>query len=320
MLRERFVRWLHLRFRYTGIRTLKQNEVLVFIYQQGFLYLALILITFIAGVNYANNLILGFCFLISAILCISFYLSFKQLHGVSLEVIVDEVGKVNEVFKVKIILQQAQASAKYLNFKISDIEHPKLNNTDAKNSVHASQIQSVLFQEKQQSVEIHLMPDQRGQFQIPPIQIYSTYPLGLVRAWTYIYLTENYWIAPEAKAFSQNFQHYSNTGEPDLDEFKELRNFKSGDSLQSISWKQAARGQGLFVKQFEDLVDTHVMQIEYSKMPSGDHEEKLSFIMELVDQCEQSQTPYSVILPHAQTENGVGERHYIQVKTLLAQA
>ncbi|RKG37423.1 DUF58 domain-containing protein [Acinetobacter rongchengensis] len=302
MFRERFVRWLHLRFRYTGVRTLKQNEVLVFIYQQGYLYLVLILITFIAGINYANNLILGFCFLISAILCISFYLSFKQLHGITMQVVVDEVGKVGEAFNVKIILQQDRITPKYLNFKTNDQIHP------------------FLFEEKQQSFELVFIPEQRGKFEIPPIQIYSTYPLGLVRAWTYIYLTDIYWIAPQAKVFTQHLQSYSNTGEPDLDEFKELRTFKLGDSLQSISWKQAARGQGLFVKQFEDLVDTHVMQIEYSKMPSADHEEKLCFMMELVDQCEHSQTPYSVILPHAQTENGVGEQHYIHIKTLLAQA
>ena len=120
MLRQRFVKWLHLRFRYTGVRTLKQNEVLVFIYQQGFLYLVLILITFIAGINYANNLILGFCFLISAILCISFYLSFKQLHAVTLAVSVDEIGRVNEAFTVKINLQQVGANPKFLNFKYTD--------------------------------------------------------------------------------------------------------------------------------------------------------------------------------------------------------
>jgi hypothetical protein len=302
MLGQRFVKWLHLRFRYTGIRTLKQNQVLVFMYQQGFLYLVLILITFIAGINYANNLILGFCFLISAILCISFYLSFKQLHAITLDVVVDEVGKVNEAFKVRVNLQQDRATPKFLNFKIDE------------------QLQSFLFEEKQQSFELNFIPQQRGEFSVPPIQIYSTYPLGLVRAWTYIYLTESYWIAPEAKSLEHQSQNYSNTGEPDLDEFKELRTFKSGDSLQSISWKQAARGQGLFVKQFDDLVDTHAMQIEYSKMPSADHEEKLSFMMELVDRYHQTETPYSIILPHAQTENGIGEQHYIHIKTLLAQA
>jgi uncharacterized protein (DUF58 family) len=262
----------------------------------------LILITFIAGINYANNLILGFCFLISAILCISFYLSFKQLHGVTIEVIVDEVGKVNEAFKVTVILQQHRASPKFLNFKFDD------------------QLLPFLFQDKQQRVELNFIPQKRGKFSIPPIQIYSTYPLGLVRAWTYIYLTHDYWIAPEAKSGVQYSHIQANTGEPDLDEFKELRNFKIGDSLQSISWKQAARGQGLFVKQFEDLLDTHAMQIEYAKMPSAEHEEKLSLMMELVDRCEQLQSPYCIILPHAQTENGVGEQHYIHIKTLLAQA
>jgi len=205
MLGQRFVKWLHLRFRYTGIRTLKQNQVLVFMYQQGFLYLVLILITFIAGINYANNLILGFCFLISAILCISFYLSFKQLHAITLDVVVDEVGKVNEAFKVRINLQQDRATPKFLNFKIDE------------------QLQSFLFEEKQQSFELNFIPQQRGEFSVPPIQIYSTYPLGLVRAWTYIYLTESYWIAPEAKPLTHQSQNYSNTGEPDLDEFKELR-------------------------------------------------------------------------------------------------
>lgn len=327
MLRQRFIKWLHLRFRYTGIRTLKQNEVLVFIYQQGFLYLVLILITFIAGINYANNLILGFCFLISAILCISFYLSFKQLHGVTLQVIVDDVGKVNEAFQVKIILQQQPVNPKFLNFKIKDsIAHDhkssigKKTDWTSKNTQSIDDVHSFLFDEKQQSFELNFIPKQRGQFEIPPIQIYSTYPLGLVRAWTYIYLPKMYWIAPEAKALTLNFQTSSNNGEPDLDEFKELRNFKIGDSLQSVSWKQAARGQGLFVKQFEDLVDAHAMQIEYAKMPSSDHEEKLSFMMELVDQCEHAQTPYSVILPHAQTENGMGAVHYSHIKTLLAQA
>ncbi|PKD85569.1 DUF58 domain-containing protein, partial [Acinetobacter radioresistens] len=51
--------WLAKRFRIDGQRTLKQRDILVFMYQQGYLYLVLILITFIAGVNYANNLILG---------------------------------------------------------------------------------------------------------------------------------------------------------------------------------------------------------------------------------------------------------------------
>ena len=72
MLKAQLRQWMAKRFSLTSSKKLKQRDILIFIYQQGYLYLVLILITFIAGINYANNLILGFCFLISALLCISF--------------------------------------------------------------------------------------------------------------------------------------------------------------------------------------------------------------------------------------------------------
>ena len=87
-----WAKWTKKRFSFTRQKTLMQKDVLVFIYQQGYLYLVLILITFIAGVNYANNLILAFCFLISAVLCMSFYLTFKQLHGLSVDLVLPEIG------------------------------------------------------------------------------------------------------------------------------------------------------------------------------------------------------------------------------------
>ena len=50
--------WINKRFKFKAEKQLTQKDVLVFIYQQGYVYVVLILITFIAGVNYANNLIL----------------------------------------------------------------------------------------------------------------------------------------------------------------------------------------------------------------------------------------------------------------------
>ena len=87
MFKQAWQNWIKTRFKFDRHKALKQKDILVFIYQQGYLYLVLILITFIAGVNYGNNLILGFCFLISAILCISFYLTFKQLHELEIEIV-----------------------------------------------------------------------------------------------------------------------------------------------------------------------------------------------------------------------------------------
>ena len=125
-------KWLAARFQFEKVKQLSQKDILIFIYQQGYLYLVLILITFIAGVNYANNLILGFCFLISAILCISFYLTFKQLHDLSIEVSVAEIGQVGKSVELQLHFQQAQKHARYLWIKtdqhlekvlISELQH-----------------------------------------------------------------------------------------------------------------------------------------------------------------------------------------------------
>ena len=301
-IRMKFRQWLSQRFQYDGIKTLRQNDVLVFVYKQGFLYLVLILITFIAGINYANNLILGFCFLMSAILCISFYVTFKQLHALSIEVIAPKIGRCDDVLSIRLFFKQQQLSPKYLQIRYAD------------------QVKPILLQQLNQQVELAFHPTERGRYRLPEIQIFSTYPLGLVRAWTYCYFQGEIWIAPKARILQKENHHAASSGEPDLDEFRELRIFREGDSLQAVSWKQAARGQGLYIKQFEDRHDAQTIQINYAHMPSTSHEERLSLMMGLVDHCEAENVSYSLNLPTQQLPVGQGETQFLNAQLMLAKA
>ena len=302
ILRGYYQNWLAKRFRVEDEHALAQKDILIFIYQQGNLYLVLVLITFIAGVNYANNLILGFCFLISAVLCISFYLTFKQLHGLKLEIIYPEVGRVAAHLELKILMQQASDAPRYLYIKTEQ------------------QIQKVLIASRQHSISLDFFPQQRGTYQLPPIQIYSVYPFGLVRAWTYLYLQRLIWIAPQAKDFAVQGRASTPLDQQEFDEFYELRDFKIGDSYQSVSWKQAARGQGMYVKIFEAQTQQQSILIDYAQMPSTEHEEKLSLMMGLIDHCEQNQQPYRIRLPGQEFAEGQGLLHYRHIQIALAQA
>ncbi|AMW79262.1 hypothetical protein AMD27_10400 [Acinetobacter sp. TGL-Y2] len=295
-------KWLSARFQFNGNKQLKQRDILVFIYKQGYLYLVLILITFIAGINYANNLILGFCFLISAILCMSFYLTFKQLHELQIEITVPELGQVGKTLPIQLNIRQDKLKIKYLFIKLDE------------------QIYPLLLDRLEQQLTVEMLAERRGLFSLPNIQIYSTYPFGLVRAWSYFYLKSELWIAPKAAYFQNEYQSAADTGLPDMDEYKELRSFQAGDALQWVSWKQAARGQGLYVKQFEDQQDLNVIHIEYAKMPSTEHEEKLSLMMGLVEQCEQQQAQYTLSIENLKIEQGNGRLHMHQAQLLLAQA
>lgn len=295
-------KWTKKRFSFTRQKTLMQKDVLVFIYQQGYLYLVLILITFIAGVNYANNLILGFCFLISAILCISFYITFKQLHGLEIEVCYAELGQVGQPLRLDLYFKQSQPQARYLWVQVDE------------------QIDHILLSDLQHRYTLELHPDSRGLFIYPTVKLFSVYPFGLVRGWTYLYLTGQSWIAPRAEYPTIEQQHSQQKQELEFDEFRELRNFRQGDSIQAVSWKQVARGQGLYVKVFEQHDDQHSVEIDYQHMPSSDHEEKLRLMMGLVEQCEQQQCAYRLLLPHAELPKGIGEQQLLQAKRLLAQA
>lgn len=295
-------KWLNTRFQFNGKKQLKQRDILVFIYKQGYLYLVLILITFIAGINYANNLILGFCFLISAILCMSFYLTFKQLHELQVQIVVPELGQVGQSLSIQLNIRQTRLKTKYLFIKIGE------------------QIYPLLLDRPEQHLTVELLAEHRGLFTLPNIQIYSTYPFGLVRAWSYFYLKNELWIAPKAAYFQNEYQSATDTGLADMDEYRELRDFQAGDALQWISWKQAARGQGLYVKQFEEQHDLNVIHIEYEKMPSTEHEEKLSLMMGLVEQCEQQQAQYTLSLKDLNLEQGNGRHQIYQAQLLLAQA
>lgn len=301
-LKQQVSQWIAKRFQVDSVKTLLQKDVLVFIYKQGFLYLVLILITFIAGINYGNNLILGFCFLLSAILCISFYLTFKQLHDLKIEIVMPEVGQVNQPSIIKLMLKQHDKTVRYLRIQFSQQE------------------QMIYVNQVQQTVELPVLPQQRGLYEFGVIKVYSTYPLGLVRAWTYLYPKQKIWIAPKAHDWQKEHKNQPTSVHDNLDEFKELRAFRQGDSYQNVAWKQVARGQGFFIKMFEAQANHQHLEIDYQQIPALGHEEKLSFMMGLVEQCEQLGDDYALILPHARLESGQGYSQLIQAKLLLAQA
>lgn len=301
-LKRQLQQWIAKRFQVEGSKILLQKDVLVFIYKQGFLYLVLIVITFIAGINYANNLILGFCFLISAILCISFYLTFKQLHGLQIELVAAEVGQVEQPLILKILLKQSTQTVRYLRLNWQEQEH------------------FLYLDQTQQSLELAVLPEQRGRYELDALKIYATYPLGLVRAWTYLYPQQEVWIAPKATDWQKEHKLQPTSAQDSLDEFKELRTFQHGDSYQNVAWKQVARGQGFLIKIFQAQTSHQHLDIDYQLIPALGHEQKLSLMMGLIEQCEQSGNDYAVILPHARLESGQGQNQLMKARLLLAQA
>lgn len=300
-MRAQWQRWAERRFLWQGHKLLKQKDVLVFVYRPGYIYVALILITFVAGVNYANNLILAFCFLISSLLCISFYLAYRQLKGLEITLDYDDVGQVGQAVELIVTLSQTQPRERYLSVNVG-LEKQYLH-----------------LQHSSQQLRFHFYPAQRGAFYYPDLSLMSMYPLGLVRAWTHLYLKQQLitWVAPQAVIQPHQQQSMLEAG---MDEFYELKNYQLGDSLTYVAWKQLARGQGMYIKQFAPHPEQQQLLIDYAALGMHDHEQKLKVMMGLIEQCEQQQQPYAIKLPQQQLSLGLGEAQLQQAKRLLAEA
>ncbi len=301
-MRTLWQRWLKKRFRMEQSTILKQRDILIFLHPQGILFLLLIVITFIAGINYANNLILGFCFLITSLLCMSVYLSFKQLHQLKLEIFCPEVGQVNHVLRIQLQFKQSNHAIRYLMIHLPESQ------------------QCILLNEMSDSIILEFIPTTRGAFELPRIKIMSSYPFGIVQAWTYLQVTQKIWIAPASISIEMEDKYVQLKQQHDLDDFRELQTYREGDTLQHVSWKHLARGQGWLTKQFEPHIEHNQLVIDYSALPSHEHEQKLSWMMHLIEMSEQADRSFSLILPQTHLKPSMGAKHSIQARKLLAQA
>ena len=67
--------------------TLNLRNVYIFLSKEGLLYAFLLIILFVAGINYANNLVLGLCFLLGSLLVVTIHYTFAHLAGLQIKLV-----------------------------------------------------------------------------------------------------------------------------------------------------------------------------------------------------------------------------------------
>ena len=305
MIKKYWNTWLFKRFQVKGdTKQLTQRDVLVFFNPEGYLYLILVLITFIAGINYGNNLVLALCFLLSVLLILSFYLAFKQLYGLTVQYEVAELGQIQQPLTVKFnFIPQHQQIHLHLRTE------------------YFNQAKKITVLNSPLVVEFQDVPQQRGLYVLPRLYYYSVYPFGIIKAWSFIYPQKKIWIAPKPLALNLNqfgFSQNQQDQRQGMEDFSHLREFQQGDQLNRVAWQQLAKGRGLLVKQFEEFEQQH-QSFDYAQMPAHLHEEKLSQLMFLVEQAHAQQMAFAMVLPSQILPFAQGEQHVFLAKLMLAQ-
>lgn len=288
-------RWFAARAPKSDSATLNLRNVYIFFSREGLLYGVLLIITFIAGINYGNNLVLGLCFYLVSVWLISFHVTFAHISGLKIQLIEVTMAEAGAPVWVTLqLISESRQPRRQLLFSFEQTDgkvNSKANNkTDKKASKKiknsASTQESILVTRLQgeQVIRLPVQTHSRGQLTLPRLIIKTVYPLGIMRAWSYVYFARSAWVYPKPEVFDWQAQ-YAVASQEDLptggqtrqgqDDFERLDNYIEGESLARVSWGHVARGQGMFTKHFADPVG-HEQTLDYADMPAAHHEQKLA--------------------------------------------
>jgi len=232
---RRLLTWLARRQPATATVLLVQKLLFVFPTRFGFGVLALVLLLYVLGTNYQNNLIMLLAYLLLVTVLGAIILAFRNLHHcrLSAQPLSDVYAGDSVLLRISLIragLPQALDAG-----WLTDRQAPALLPVEAPDFVLA------------------LPAPRRGHWQIPRLKLQSEYPLGLVRCWCYPQLDCRYWVFPRPAVAAGD----ASLQPPDAgsaDEWTGQRPYQPGDALRQLDWKRFSRQQQLLVQQYHDPV------------------------------------------------------------------
>ncbi len=314
-------RWFASRAPKSDSVRLNLRNVYIFFSREGLLFALLLIITFIAGINYGNNLVLGLFFYLVSVWLISFHVTFAHISGLQvrlLEVTIAEAGA--PIWVTLQLRSESRQPRRQLVFDFEKLDKKINKRADKKTKNSKDNQHSVLVTQLQgeQIIRLPIQTHTRGQLELPRLIIKTVYPLGIMRAWSYVYFARTAWVYPKPEAFEWQTQ-YAVVSMEDLptggqyrqgqDDFERLDNYIEGESLARVSWGHVARGQGMFTKHFGDPVG-HEQMLDYVDMPAAHHEQKLAQLAYGVMTLAQLGVPFKMRLPseeHAVVPMGEGD-------------
>jgi len=155
-------------------------------------------------------------------------------------------------------------------------------------------------------------------------RVFTTFPLGLFRAWSNVELDSRCLVYPRPEAGTTPLPPVSAvTGDGGAhgrgaEDFAGLREYHPGDSLRHVAWKAYARGDQLLTKQFGGRSGTELW-LDWALLPRDfPVEQKLSRLVRWVLSAEAEGALYGVRLPGRDFAPGSGALHRDVILEALA--
>lgn len=289
LLKDGTLRWLfQWRGPERGTIVLVQRRVFILPTAQGLLFAGVILLMLIGSVNY--DLSLGFilAFLLGAAGIQSMLHTFRNLAHLKIT-----AGRVPPVFagepaQFQLILVNPTRAARFGIGVTGDRKIADYVDVAAGSSTIAT---------------VQVPATQRGWLRPGRMMLFTRFPIGLFRAWSYAEPDVQCLVYPEPAAPGLPLPPpESGDGEGGLagrgqDEFAGLRPYRTGDSPRHVAWKAVARDDNLLTKQFSGRANAELWLSWDALPPRMDTEQRLSQLTRWVLDADASGLSYGLRMP-----------------------
>ncbi len=301
-------RWLRDRIPASRSVLLDNKKLFIFPTAAGAGWLLLVLLTWLAATNYENNLVFAFACLLSSLFVVAILATFANISGITVKYVRSTPVFAGEEAIVEIVLLQQQNQSR---------ESIRCG------FARADSVLTGLAAVEEQRVHLAVQTTRRGWLNPGRLVIETTYPLGLLRAWSKLDLAVECLVYPRPVKGTPLTVNTSGRGDGPLlsnegaDDFVGLKDYRVGESLRRIAWKQYAREQGLMAKHYADPVDEELW-LDWDAFDGFDREARLSRLCAWSLELARTPNSYGLRLPGCEISPNRGEAHQQAVLRALA--
>lgn len=306
------LRWMNRRHpAVTGPIRIERNRIYILPTRQGWGFALLLGIMLLAALNYGNSLLFVVCFWMGGVAFLAMHHTHRNLLGLMI------TGQA----AVPVFAGNAACFVLHFSHAGREARHGLQLHHPLQTMALASLPAGTAV-----PVPVSIPAPRRGRLAIPRLELSSTYPLGLFKAWTWIHpaletlvypLPARSAPLPHGAAVKDGMGKASDQG-VGSENYLGLRSYRPGDGANHIAWLMLARERGLMVKQFSETAQSEWRLDWMQFFPDHEAERILSLLCRQVLEAHARGLPFALRLPDLQFPLGIGERHMQQALRQLA--
>ncbi|NWC09810.1 DUF58 domain-containing protein [Pseudomonas agarici] len=292
--------WLSRRLPPSTRIELTQRRIFIMPNRAGGVFVALLLLILLVAINYQNSLAYGLCFLLLSVFVVAILHTYRNLRGLVLSAGVGPTVFVGEQARFVVRLESAGKSHQAIQLGWSN---PAMQTVDVLPGGFCE-------------VQLTRPTQARGWLSAPRIDVCSSFPLGILQAWSWVDLGQQAMVYPQPlegelpilPGVSDDEQDEGTRAYgPGVDDYQGLKSYQPGDSWRRLHWKAYSRGQGLLIKDFARL-EGQEFCLDFLAL-DGDVEQRLSRLCYWVLELSRRQEPFALKLPGQRLAMDCGAAH-----------